>query len=341
MRLCAVVKANGYGHGMVECAEAAMRGGARALAVAAATEAFELRERLPRAPILLMGALTGAELDVALQAQAELSVWRPAFLEEVAQRGEQLGMRPRIHVKYDTGMGRLGERDPDAVDELLDACAEDDRVDLAGLWTHFATADEDDERYLREQLDRFSELALPARERHPGLILHAANSAATLKGPEFHFDMVRCGVAIYGLDPFGRDASAQALLPAMSLHSYLADVKRFGPGESVGYGRTWHAEEETSVGVVPVGYGDGYRRALGNEAEVLVGGSRRPVVGTVSMDNLTVALDSGQDPGEPVVLMGGQADEEISAEELARRLGTINYEITCGISGRVPRVYRR
>ncbi len=241
VRLCAVVKANGYGHGMVECAEAAMRGGAKALAVAAASEAFELRERMPRAPILLMGALTSAELDVALQAQAELNVWRQGFLEEVAERGEQLGVRPRIHVKYDTGMGRLGERDADAVDELLDVCAEDDRVDLAGLWTHFATADEDDEGYLREQLDRFAALALPARDRHPGLIVHAANSAATLKGAEFHFDMVRCGVAIYGLDPFGRDASAQGLRPAMSLQSYLADVKRFGPGESAGYGRTWRA----------------------------------------------------------------------------------------------------
>jgi alanine racemase len=341
VRLCAVVKADGYGHGMVECAEAAMRGGAKALAVAAATEAFELRESLPRAPILLMGALTDAELDVALQARAELNVWRPEFLEEVAGRGEQLGFRPRIHVKFDTGMGRLGERDPGAVDELLGACAEDDRVDLAGLWTHFATADEDDERYLREQLDRFQEVALPARDRHPGLILHAANSAATLKGAEFHLDMVRCGVAIYGLDPFGRDAPSQALQPAMSLHSYLADVKHYGPGESVGYGRTWSATSETPVGVIPIGYGDGYRRGLGNEADVLVGGARRPVVGTVSMDNITVELDRDLEPGEPAVLLGTQGSEAVSAEELAERLGTINYEITCGISGRVPRVYQR
>ena len=147
-----------------------------------------------------------------------------------------------MHVKYDTGMGRLGERQASVVSELLDACAADQRIELAGLWTHFATADEDDEGYLREQLARFAELAVPARERHPGLILHAANSAATLRGAEFHFDMVRCGVAIYGLDPFGADAGARGLVPAMSLHSYLADVKEFGPGESVGYGRSWRAE---------------------------------------------------------------------------------------------------
>ena len=262
VRLCAVVKANGYGHGMIECAEAAIRGGASVLAVAAATEAFELRERMPRIPILLMGALTGAELDVALQARAELNVWRPEFVAELAERAEQLGLRPRVHVKYDTGMGRLGERQASAVNELLDACAADERIELAGLWTHFATADEEDEGYLREQLARFTELAVPARERHPGLILHAANSAATLRGSEFHFDMVRCGVAIYGLDPFGADAGARGLVPAMSLHSYLADVKEYGPGESVGYGRSWKAAGPTRVGVVPVGYGDGFRRGL-------------------------------------------------------------------------------
>jgi alanine racemase len=341
--LCAVVKANGYGHGMAESAEAAIRGGASALAVASATEAFELRERFPKMPILLMGALTGAELDVALQAQAELNVWREDFLAEVAERSELLGVRPRIHIKYDTGMGRLGERDPSVVAGLVDACAADGRVDLAGLWTHFATADEDDDAFLREQLERFAELAGPLRERHPGLILHAANSAATLRGAEFHFDMVRCGVAIYGLDPFGVDAAASGLTPAMSLHSYVADVKRYGLGEPVGYGRSWSAPAETLVGVVPVGYGDGFRRALGNRSDVLVAGSRRPVVGTVSMDNLTIELGAGSavGAGEPVVLMGTHGDDAVSAEELARHLGTINYEITCGISSRVPRAYQR
>lgn len=328
---------------MVQAAEAAIDGGASALAVAAATEAFELRERFPKMPILLMGAVTGAELDVALQARAELNVWREEVLAEVAERAEMLGVRPRIHVKYDTGMGRLGERDPAAVGAVVDACAADGRVQLAGLWTHFATADESDDAFLHEQLERFVELATPLRERHPGLILHAANSAATLRGAEFHFDMVRCGVAIYGLDPFGVDAGASGLTAAMSLHSYVADVKRYGPGESVGYGRSWSAERETLVGVVPVGYGDGYRRALGNGTDALVAGTRAPVVGTVSMDNLTIelGLDSPISRGEPVVLMGSQGGDAVSAEDLAHRLGTINYEITCGISPRVPRAYQR
>ncbi len=328
---------------MAEAAEAAIKGGASSLAVAAATEAFELRERFPKMPILLMGAVTGAELDVALQARAELNVWREEFLAEVAERAEMLGLRPRIHVKYDTGMGRLGERNPGTVAGVVDTCAADGRVQLAGLWTHFATADEGDDAFLREQLERFVKLANPLRERHPGLILHAANSAATLRGTEFHFDMVRCGVAIYGLDPFGVDAGAAGLTPAMSVHSYVADVKRYGPGESVGYGRSWSAAGETLVGVVPVGYGDGYRRGLGNGADALVAGSRAPVVGTVSMDNLTIELgiDSVISRGEPVVLMGSQGADSVSAEDLARRLGTINYEITCGISPRVPRAYQR
>ena len=341
--LCAVVKANGYGHGMAECAEAAIRGGASRLAVATATEAFELRPRVPDVPILVMGALTGAELDVALQAGAELGVWRMSFLAEVSERASMMGIRPRVHVKYDTGMGRLGDRDPRVIDALLDDAAADERIELAGLWTHFATADEDDESFLREQLARFEQLALPARERHPGLKLHAANSAATLRGAEFHFDMVRCGITIYGMDPFGADASAHGLQPAMSLHGYVSEVKAAVAGDSVGYGRTWVAEADTIIGVIPVGYGDGYRRGLSNRADALVEGRRVPGVGTISMDNLTVDLgpSAAVEPGAPAVLLGAQGDDEITAEELAERLGTINYEITCGISPRVPRAYRR
>ncbi len=341
--LCAVVKADGYGHGMGECADAALRGGASRLAVATATEAFELRERVgAEVPIFVMGALTGAELDVALQARAELTVWRTEFFEALAERAGLFGFRPRLHVKYDTGMGRLGDREPAAIARLADAAAADERVELAGVWTHFATADEDDDTFLREQLDRFREVALPIAERHPEITLHAANSAATLRGREFHFGMVRCGVAIYGLDPFGRDAAAQGLEPALALHTYVADVKRIHAGESVGYGRSWRAPADTWVGVLPVGYGDGYRRGLSNVAEVAIDGMRRPLVGTVSMDNVTVDLGPETDiaPGQPAVLVGEQGDARVDAELLAERLGTINYEITTGLTRRVPRAYR-
>ena len=340
--LCAVVKANGYGHGMAEAARAALAGGAGTLAVATAGEAFELRQALADPPIFVMGALTDAELDVALGARAEIAVWHPEFLEIVAARGQTFGLRPRVHVKYDTGMGRLGNADPAVVEALLEAAAGDPRVEAAGLWTHFATADEPEGGYLQEQLERFAALALPARERH-GVRLHAANSAATLAEPAAHFDMVRCGIAIYGLDPFGSDAAARGLEPVLGLSSYLADVKRFEPGRSAGYGRRWIADRETWLGVVPIGYGDGVRRALTNNCEVLIAGRRYPLVGTVSMDNVTV--DLGPDPeagrGEEVVLLGPSGGDRVSAEEWATRIGTINYEIATGISPRVPRVQRR
>jgi alanine racemase len=242
-------------------------------------------------------------------------------------------------------MGRLGERDPEAVLELLDAAAADERVELAALWTHFATADELEGpggEFFNRQLERFTELLERARRSHPGLTAHAANSAATLREPKSHFDMVRCGVAIYGLDPFQSDPAERGLEPALELRSYVADVKRFEDGASAGYGRTWTAERDTLVGVLPIGYGDGVRRALSNNAEVLVGGRRVPLVGTVSMDNVTVDLgpDSDVEPGAEAVLIGRQGGERILSEEVAARLGTINYEVTCGISSRVPRAYR-
>jgi alanine racemase len=342
--LCAVVKADGYGHGAEESARAALAGGARALAVAAAAEAEELRPSFPATTILTMGALSDHELHQALRAGAEIAVWRPGFLEAAAAAGDELELRPRVHVKYDTGMGRLGERDPERVLALLDAAAGDDRVELAGLWTHFATADELEgagSDFFAEQLERFGTLAERARSDHPSLRLHAANSAATLREPASHFDMVRCGIAIYGLDPFQSDPLGRDLEPALELRSYIADVKRFESGASAGYGRTWSAERETLVGVLPIGYGDGIRRALSNNAEVLVDGHRVPLVGTVSMDNVTVELgpESEVKAGAEAVLIGRRGDERILAEEVAARLGTINYEITCGIGSRVPRVY--
>ena len=341
--LCAVVKANGYGHGAVECARAALAGGAGMLAVATAAEAVELRAALPDAPLLVMGALSPPEVDVALWAGAEVAAWRAGFLALVERRGAGLGIRPRVHIKHDTGMGRLGESEPDAVRELVAAAARSESVDLAGLWTHFATADEPGSEFFDQQLERFRDLAEPLKDEHPGLLLHAANSAATLRDRSSHFDMVRCGIAIYGLDPFGSDPFAHGLEPALELRSYVADVKRFPVGASAGYGRRWLAPSDRWVGVVPVGYGDGVRRGLSNNGEVLAGGRRHEIVGTVSMDNVTIDLgaDAAVAPGTPAILIGADGDQRILCEEVAERLETINYEVMCGISPRVPREYRR
>jgi alanine racemase len=286
-----------------------------------------------------MGALTPADLDAALAAGSDVAIWREGFRRLVADRAAALGRPARVHVKLDSGMGRLGDPDPAAALELARACAADPHLELAGVWTHFATADELDSPFFGEQLERFTALATAVKAEFPGAIAHAANSAAVFREPAAHFDMARCGIAVYGLDPFQGDPLARGLRPALSLHSYVADVKRFPAGASAGYGRTWRAPVDTWVGVLPLGYGDGVRRGLSNNAEVLVRGKRRPLVGTVSMDNVTIDLgpETEVEPGEEAILIGRQGEEAIPAEEVAARLGTINYEVTCGISARVPR----
>jgi alanine racemase len=338
--LCAVVKADGYGHGALECAEAAVRGGASWLAVATAAEAAQLRAQGPPARVLVMGSLTPPEAELALGAGADVVAWREEFAARLSERAVEAPAR--VHVKLDTGMGRLGTRDPDEARRVADAVAGDERLELAGLMTHFATADEPCDAHFPRQLERFTRFVDEVRADHPGVIAHAANSAATLRDSAAHFDLVRCGVAIYGLDPFGRDPAEQGLEPALSLTSVLGRVERFEAGAGAGYGQTWHAERDTWVATLPIGYGDGWRRGLSNNADVLVAGCRHPLVGTVSMDNVTVDLGP-QRPAEaddPAVLIGAQGGERILCEEVARRLGTINYEVTCGLSARVPRRYR-
>jgi alanine racemase len=339
--LCAVVKADGYGHGADACANAALAGGATRLAVATAAEAEQIGRRFQHVPLLTMGALTAEEVDTVISTGSELALWREDSRHLVADRARAHGHRARVHVKHDSGMGRLGNREAGEVLELARACAADPDLELAGVWTHFATADEpeSDGGFFDEQLDRFEEVAAAVKAEHPGVLVHAANSAAVLRDRRSHFGMARCGVAIYGLDPFQRDPAEQGLRPALALSSHVADVKHFPAGASAGYGRKWKAPADTWVGVIPLGYGDGVRRALTNNADVLVGGRRHPLVGTVSMDNVTIDLGPETDvrPGDEAVLVGSQGEERILAEEVARRLGTINYEVTCAISARVPR----
>jgi alanine racemase len=323
-RLCVVVKADGYGHGAVTAARAARRGGAEWLAVATAQEARGLPDD---GPLLVMGALSAEELPLALEAGADVVVWRREFLDRLPDGA-------RVHVKLDTGMGRLGTRDAEEAIAVAEEAAR--RGMLVGAMTHFATAD-DDQDFAREQLRGFAGFVQRIDGLTPDLVAHAANSAATLGIPECRLDMVRCGVAAYGLDPFQRDPAEHGLAPAMTLASYVAEVKPIGPGQSAGYGRTFVAEEPGVLATLPIGYADGVRRALSNNADVLIGGRRFPLVGTVSMDNITALVDNGVKRGDEAILIGAQGDERILAEEWARRLDTINYEITCGVSARVPR----
>jgi alanine racemase len=337
--LCAVVKADGYGHGAVPCARAALAGGASWLAVATAAEAAWLRAAGLDGPILVMGAVSAEELPAALAARADLVAWSEEFVNAVAARASE---PVRLHVKLDTGMGRLGTRDAEEAMRVAASIARDPRLELVGAMTHFATAD-DDQSFVAEQLDRFAPFVATMRQLSPGVIVHAANSAAALVATASHFDLVRCGIAIYGCDPLGEDPALHGLEPALSLSSYVAAVKATRPGDSAGYGRRFIAGGETYLGTVPIGYGDGIRRALSNNCDVLVSGRRYPLVGTVSMDNVTI--DLGPEPtvavGEEATVLGVSGGERQTAEDLARRIGTISYEVTCGISARVPREYHR
>ncbi len=339
VELCPVMKADGYGHGAAHCASAAIAAGSDRIAVATAREALQIRAVDGEVPILVLGALAPGEVEMAVSARADVSVWDPGFVGAVEAGAERAGRRVGVHVKYDTGMGRLGNLDPEAVVAIARAVATSPHLALEAVWTHFATADDPDSTFMDLQRERLEQLAGRLRQEFPGIGVHAANSAAVISDPATHFDLVRPGVAVYGMDPFGVDPVERGLRPVLSLHSYVATVKRFEPGMSAGYGRTWTASEPTTVVTVPVGYGDGVRRALSNRGEVLIGGRRHAIAGTVSMDNITVEV-GGNDVavGDEVTLVGNQGDESITAEQVARTLGTINYEVTCGISPRVPRV---
>ncbi|HEY5189950.1 MAG TPA: alanine racemase [Solirubrobacteraceae bacterium] len=340
-QLCAVVKANASGHGAVPVARAALAGGATRLAVATALEAAELRAGGLSAPILIMGAISDEELSVALDSGAELTAWSSEFVAEL----DRAAVAPlAVHVKFDTGMGRLGTRDLDDALSVADRVLGSERLRLAGAMTHLATAD-GDPAFMAAQLRAFAPFAAAMRERAPGVLVHAANSAATVREPASHHDMVRCGIALYGCDPMNEDPDRHGLEPALELSSYVAAVKRARPGQSAGYNRRFIAGADTWLATLPIGYADGVARTLGNNCDVLIGGQRYPLVGTVSMDNVTVALGATQPagvrPGTAVTIIGRQGTERQTTEDLANRAGTIGHDILCGISARVTREYHR
>jgi alanine racemase len=300
-----VVKADGYGHGALDVGGASLEAGARALCVASVPEALELRARLPDARIIVLGP---ADLAPAREARLELVAGVESIPDDVP-----------VHLKFDTGMGRWGLSELPAPGR-----------DVVGLMSHFA-ASESDAAFTRLQLERFLEVTAP----YPGITRHLANSAATLSLPDSRLDAVRCGIAVYGISPFGDEPGAHGLVPALRWVSELARVLELQPGESTGYGRTFVAAEPTWIGIVPVGYADGFRRDL-TGTHVVVAGERCRVVGTVSMDALAVRLARKLPVGEQVVLLG----DGVTAEEHARAAGTIGYEIVCGLNTREPRASR-
>ncbi len=306
--LWAVVKANAYGHGAADCAAAALGAGATALCVATVGEALQLRGHLPLARVIVLGPSSPRECEQAREAGLEIVVADGAIPD---------GMP--VHVKLDTGMGRWG------TSELPSQTR-----DVVGVMSHLATADTDLE-YARVQIERFRGATAPLGD----VTRHIANSAAVLRLPESRFDAGRCGIAIYGLSPFGTNPADDRLEPVLSWRSEIAQAKLLRAGESTGYGRRFVAEKDTWIGIVPAGYGDGFRRDL-TGAELLVEGVRRRVVGAVSMDAVAVELDRSLPAGTPVTIVG----DGILLEEHARLAGTITYELACGFDSSPERAHR-
>jgi len=338
VEMFAVVKANAYGHGAIEVARAALAAGATRLAVHRVNEGVELRNAGIDAPILLLGYAPLAAAPIVARYRLTPTVITREFAEALAGYVDE---PIPVHVKVDTGMGRYGLL-PEEVLDFARALEAMDHIVLEGVYTHFATADEADQSYMRRQFRIFRN-ALSSLENagiRP-LIRHACNSAATLSFPEAHLDAVRPGIALYGMLPSDEWSPPVSLRPALSLKSRVARVRVLPPGSSIGYGRTFVTEKATRVALVPVGYGDGYHRILSNRGEVLIRGRRARILGRVSMDQIVVdasAIPNVQMEDE-VVLIGEQGEDAIRAEEVARWANTINYEVTTALLPRVARVY--
>lgn len=345
-RLMTVVKADGYGHGMVEVAQVAREAGTDWLGVATLDEALALRASGDQGPLLCWLTAPGEDYAAGVAADVDLTAASEAELDEIAAAGDSVGSMPRVHVKVDTGLRRGGAPRADWHD--LFACASDlhrqGRLRVVGLWSHLVAADDPDHPANDAQQTAFEDaLSLAASAGLEPEVRHIANSAATLVRPSLHYDLVRCGIASYGLDPApgvtpARLTGPDGLRPAMTVRASLSLAKPVATGEGVSYGHTWIADHDTTVGLVPAGYAEGIPRAAGNQASVWVDGEVRPIRGRVCMDQFMVDLEGAlPPPGTEVVLFGPGDDGEPTAQDWAVALDTINYEIVTRVGGRLAR----
>lgn len=343
-RICAVVKADGYGHGALEVAQTALACGASYLAVAILDEALQLREQGIKAPILILGFTPEEQFDRIVEHDIIQTVYNLKSAQLLSQEAKKQGKKAKIHIKLDTGMSRIGfQAEPSALCEIKKLFALEG-LEVEGIFTHFAKADEKDKTFTHEQFKKFTTVvdALEKDGFHIP-IKHTANSAAIMELPDTHLGMVRPGIILYGLYPSAElDRSRIRLKPVMSLKTRVSHVKKLGRGRSISYGGTFVTRRESLIATLPVGYADGYSRLLSSRAHVLIKGQRAPVVGRVCMDQCMVDvtdIKGGVEPGQDVVLFGSMGSETISADEIAKIIGTINYEVVCAVARRVPRVY--
>ena len=338
-QVMAIVKANAYGHGTIPVARAALDGGATWCGVARFSEALELRCADINCPILLLGYTPKEHMEEMIINQVSMTIWEREQVILLKAAAKSVGGKARIHLKVDTGMSRIGVQPEEALDLAL-FISEKPRIQFEGVYSHFARADEIDPAAADLQWDRFQSVLsdLDSHKIRPPIV-HHANSAASLTRKETSLTLVRFGIAMYGLHPSAESPLPDAFRPALSWKSILSQVKTLPPGRGISYGHEYITERYERIGTIPVGYADGFRRLKGNQ--VLVGEKRVPVIGRVTMDQILVQLDEVPESqgGDEVVLIGRQGNELISAEDVAQTWGTINYEVTCAIGPRVPRLY--
>ena len=347
-RIMAVVKADAYGHGAVMVAKTALNSGAEYLGVATVDEAIELREALINAPILVLAQPPISAIPLLIAYKVMPTVYTPDFAIQYGEAADSFGVRAPFHLKINTGMNRIGVRS-DAVVEFMTQIGFHRALDLVGTFTHFATADSAETLDFQIQTKRFFEAinALRASGINPGIV-HAANSAATLRYCDVHLDMVRFGIALYGLHPSQESRRLADLHPALSVHARITEVKTVPMSEGVSSGMTYRSPGSVKICTLPLGYADGYRRGLSNRIDVVCEGQRCRQVGNICMDQAMFEVDlrvygnrKRLDPqiGDEVIVLGRQGDSIVTADDMANKLGTINYEILTGFSQRLPRIY--
>ncbi|MGL4521755.1 MAG: alanine racemase [Bacilli bacterium] len=338
----AVVKANGYGHGAVAVASVAIAQGATLLAVAIIDEAIELREAGITTDILVLGNTRPMDISRAMEHNLIVTVFREEWMREVAAIVPQ-DAQLRMHIKIDSGLSRLGVKEEDELCQMLQIMKKHDAFVLHGVYTHFATADEEETTYYQKQVHCFENMLEIIETKYKSsepILIHSSNSASAMRFSESFHHAVRLGISMYGYypSPYLKETSSIRLEESMELKSELVHCKKIAPGDGVSYGATYVAEKPTWIGVVPIGYADGWLRQL-KDADVLIDGKRFKILGRVCMDQLMVQLDKEYPVGTEVTLIGKDGEQFISMDEVARVLDTINYEVCCGISARVPRVY--
>lgn len=337
-KLCAVVKADAYGHGAIAVARTAVECGASYLAVATLSEAIELRNAGFTTPILLLGLVRAEEARDIVDFDVTQVVCELPLAEALSREAVRQHKTVKVHIKVETGMGRIGLR-PEKAADFAEALAKLPGIEIEGMFSHFATADSKDKTFAYEQLERFKSAIASVKSRGIELpICHIAESAAILEIPEAHFDMVRAGIIQYGLWPSDEVTHPIELRPVMKLCAQVVFLKTLHPGETIGYGRTFVAKRESRIATLPIGYADGYIRAYGNGGSVEFDGRRAPIAGRVCMDQVMVDVTDLPDvkEGDTAVLFGS---DTLTTDEAAGWLQTINYEVTCLVSPRVPRVY--